>query len=89
MLFMGCDAFWKPSDKEVLELVRIYYSFTRRGIVENAEILERGKFVKECKCYPIKFQITLQDSSSFKKIFYFFKNEEGKVDISEFQYDLR
>lgn len=89
MLPAGCHVFWEPSDKEALNIVRVHYFFTGKGKVVKAEIIERGDFIKECKCYPIKFQITLQDERSFQKTFYFFKNEMGEINMSEFEHGLR
>ncbi len=80
----ACSSLWEPSDSEALHLVENYYLFSRAGKEIDAEIIERGKFISECKCYPVKFKIMITKKESFKKTFYFFKNETGIVEVSEY-----
>jgi hypothetical protein len=74
---------WEPSDSEANYLVENYYLFTRAGKEIDAEIIERGEFIRQCKCFPIKFRIMGQKQESFEKTFYFFKNQTGIVEVRE------
>jgi len=64
---------WEPSDFEAIHLIENYYLFTRAGKKNEAEIIERGKFIRACKCFPVKFRIMSKKQDSFKKTFYFLK----------------
>ncbi|MBI4847364.1 MAG: hypothetical protein HY808_02125 [Nitrospirae bacterium] len=88
IIFLLCIVYscsWSPSDDEAVELVKNYYLFYYEGKQADAVILLRGGHIKECDCYSILFQITLPERESFKKTFYFYKSEYGKVEVSEFQ----
>ena len=86
MLFIAaCSSSWEPSDTDAVNLVKNYYLFYSGGKEIDAEIIERGAYIKKCKCFPVKFKITGEANESYEKTFYFFKNKSGKVDLSEFQ----
>ncbi len=85
---MACSSVWEPSDSEALHLVENYYLFSRAGKEIDAEIIVRGEFVRECKCFPVKFKIMTTKKESFEKKFYFFKNEAGIVEVSEYKSGL-
>ena len=85
---MACSSMWAPSDSEAVHLVENYYLFSRAGKEIDAEIIARGGFISECKCFPIKFRIMSSTQESFEKTFYFFKNEAGTVEVSEYQLSL-
>ena len=57
ILLSGCSSFWEPSDREAVRLAESYYLFLNRGKKVDVEIIGRGEYVRECKCYPIKFRI--------------------------------
>ena len=61
---------------------------SRAGKEIDAEIIERGEFTGECKCFPVKFRIKSKKQESFEKTLYFFKNEAGSVEVSEYQFGL-
>lgn len=84
-LNVGC-AEWSPSDDEAVRLVKEYYLFFYSGKEVEVKVIRRGSYIKENKCYPIEFLIVAPDHEGFKKIFYFFKNEQGNVAIREFQF---
>lgn len=84
-LNVGCTA-WSPSDDEAVRLVKEYYLFFYSGKEVEVQIIQRGAYIEENKCYPIEFLIVSPEQEGFKKIFYFFKNEKGKVAIREFQF---
>ncbi|MBI5407961.1 MAG: hypothetical protein HZA14_01185 [Nitrospirae bacterium] len=87
IIFLLCavsSCSWAPSDEEAVNLVKSYYLYYYEGKEVEARVMIRGKYFKECECYPIEFQITMPGRESFKKVFYFFKNEYGAVDVSEF-----
>ena len=84
----ACSSVWEPSDDEAVRLLENYYLFSRNGKEIDAEIIERGKFIRECKCFPVKFRIMSQRQESFEKKFYFLKNENGIVEVREYQFGL-
>ena len=84
----ACSSVWEPSDSEAVHLVKNYYLFARAGKGIDAEIIERGKFIRKCKCFPVKFRIISKKRESFEKTFYFFKNEAGIVEVSEYQFGI-
>lgn len=81
----GCST-RAPSDEEAARLVKEYYLFFYSGKQVEVKITHRGEFIKENKCYPIEFIITPSGQKGFKKTFYFFRNEDEKVGIREFQF---
>ena len=81
----ACSSMWEPSETEAVNLVENYYLFYRAGKEVDPEIIERGKFIRECKCFPIKFRIMSNQQENFEKTFYFFKNSAGIVEVSEYQ----
>ena len=83
-LNLGCTA-WSPSDDEAVRLVKEYYLFFYSGKEVEVKVIRREKYIKDNKCYPVEFLIVPQDHEGFKKTFYFFKNEQGRVAIREFQ----
>jgi hypothetical protein len=85
---MACSSVWEPSDSEAVHLIENFYLFSRAGKEVDAEIIERGKFIRECKCFPVKFRIMSQKQESFEKTFYFLKNENGIVEVREYQFGL-
>jgi hypothetical protein len=84
-LNMGCST-WSPSDEDAVRLVKEYYLFYYNGKEVDAKIIRRENYIKEYECYPIEFLIVPPENRSFKKKFYFFKNDNGKVGVREFQY---
>src|SRR4030043_852563 len=88
ILAIGCSKFWSPSNKEAEELVRKYYVTFEWGKKVNAEILHRGDYIKEYKCYPVEFIVTdLETGKSIEKTFYFFKNEFNEIEISDVKFN--
>lgn len=87
-LITACSSAWEPSDNEAVRLLENYYLFSRNGKEIDAEIIERKKFNKECKCFPVKFRIISKKHESFEKTFYFFKSKTGIVEVSEYQFGL-
>jgi len=85
----ACSSMWEPSDSEAVHLVENYYLFSRAGKEIDPEIIERGGFNRECKCFPVKFRIMSKKQESFEKTFYFFKNETGIVEVRNYQFGLR
>jgi hypothetical protein len=83
-LNVGCTS-WSPSDDEAVRLVKDYYLFFYSGKEVDVKILRRGKYIKEDKCYPVEFRIRPPGQEGFRKTFYFFRNEQGSVEIREFQ----
>jgi hypothetical protein len=73
-----------PSDTKAASIVEDYYLFAYGGKQVEAEVVERGKFIKECKCYPIKFKIMFLNRKDNNKTFYFYKSRSGEVKISEY-----
>ena len=82
LLITGC-AEWEPNEAEAVYLVESYYLFSRGGKEVDAEILSRGKYIRKCKCYPVKFKVFFSSDNKFIKTFYFFKNEAGNVEIRD------
>jgi len=87
LLLSGCYRRWEPSDTEAVDLVESHYLFYYTGKEIDAEIIARGKYIRKCKCFPVKFKIRDQAQGSYEKTFYFFKNADGTVEISEYQID--
>ncbi len=87
-IIMACSSVWEPSDSEAVHLIENYYLFTRSGKDIDAEIIARGKYIGECKCFPVKFKIMSKNQERFEKTFYFFKNEAGIVEVSDYQFSL-
>jgi len=81
----GCTA-WSPSDDEAVRLVKGYYLFFYSGKEVEVKIIHRGKYIKEDKCFPVEFLILPPGQESFKKTFYFFRDEQGSVAVREFQF---
>lgn len=88
-LAAGCSPLWEPSDTEALGLVKSYFLYTRRGKAVDIEITARGKFIRECKCYPIEFQIREPEKEAYKKTFYFFKNQAGNVEVRAYMNEAK
>ncbi len=89
ILVSGCSSFREPSDPDVLHLVKRFYLMYRGGEDVNAEIIERDKFSEECDCYPIRLKITSSDRRSFERVFFFYKNNRGDVDIREYKFGIK
>ncbi len=87
-LVTGCFSSWTPSDDEAVRLLKDYYSFYKKMGIE-AEIINRGDFITECKCYPIEFQIAHSTNGTYKKTFYFAKNNSGAVEIKKFKFGIK
>ncbi len=88
IVLSGCSSFWEPTDREAVRLVENYYLFSHRGKKVDVEIMGRAEYVRECKCYPIKFRIISLEQGSYEKTFYFFKNEAGKVEVREYKFGI-
>ncbi len=84
-LTTACSSMWEPSDSEAIHLIENYYLFSKAGKEIDAEIIVRGEFIRKCKCFPVKFKIMTVKQESFEKTFYFFKNESGTVEVSEYR----
>ena len=78
LLYAGCSASLSLSDEEVIKKVKEHYLFYRGGEEIDAEVLSRGEYIKECKCYPVKFKILASEKNSYEKTFYFFKKQSDK-----------
>jgi hypothetical protein len=88
ILAIGCSKFWSPSNKEAEELVEKYYVTFEWGKKVNAEILHRGDYIEEYKCYPVEFIVTdLETGKSAEKTFFFFKNEFNEIEISDVKFN--
>ena len=86
ILLSGCSFLWEPSDSEAVRLVESHYLFSHIGKKVDVEIVGRGEYSRECKCYPVKFRIiSLKQQGSYEKTFYFFKNEAGTVEVREYK----
>ena len=85
---ISCSSAWEPSDTDAVRLIKNHYLFSMSGKVIDAEIAARGDFNRDCKCFPLKFRIKSNGEESFEKTFYFFKNESGNVDVTEYQFTL-
>lgn len=85
LLTAGCTS-WSPSDDEAVRLVKDYYLFYYGGKEVNVKIIRRGEYIKENKCYPVEFLIAPPEQKGYSKTFYFFRNEQGRVAIREFQF---
>lgn len=83
-LYVGCAPSWIPSDNNANALVRAQYLFFGNGEAVQTTVEKRGEYIKECKCYPIKFIITFSNGRINTKTFYFYKNESGNVALKEF-----
>ena len=81
LMLSACSSSWSPSDDEALKLVQNYYLFYHEGRQVEARIIKRHTYSKDCDCVPVEFRVKFSDKEGFKKVFYFFKNEEGKTDI--------
>lgn len=89
LVYAGCSGAWSPSDEDTVKLVRNYYLFYKDGKEIDAQIIYRGEFEKECKCYPVKYRIILSQDASYEKTFYIFKNESGNADIREYKFGIK
>jgi hypothetical protein len=87
-LLTGCLFSWSPSDEEAVELLKNYYSYYEEKGVE-ARVINRGKFIEECNCYPIEFQIIQSKKLVFNKTFYFYKNGDGTAGIKKFKFGVK
>jgi hypothetical protein len=79
ILLTGCSSLWLPSDETAAQLVNDYYLFYHSGEKVKASVIERGEFIKECECYPIKFKIIFSNQRNNNKTFYFYKKKSGEV----------
>jgi hypothetical protein len=84
LLYTGCSSSWLPSDEKAVTLVKNHYLFFYGGKEVEAEVIERGKFLKECNCYPVKFNIFFSNQRKNSKIFYFHRDTYGKVTVRKF-----
>ncbi len=89
ILYAGCSASWSPSDQDAVKMVKEHYLFYRGGEEINAEVVSRDEYIKECKCYPVKFKVLVSENNSYEKTFYFFKNKSGGVDIRKYKMVLK
>jgi len=81
LILFGCSTSWFPSDDETVKLVNNYYLFYHEGQAVEVKIVKRSQYSKDCDCIPMEFEVKPADKDTFKKVFYFFKNETGKTDI--------
>ncbi|MEW6602735.1 MAG: hypothetical protein AB1499_17320 [Nitrospirota bacterium] len=84
-IIAGCTT-WSPSDDEAVRMVKDYYLFYYSGKEVDVKIIRRGEYLKENGTYPIEFMIVPPEQKGFQKTFYFFKTEQGKIAVREFQY---
>ncbi|MEN8263743.1 MAG: hypothetical protein ABFR82_09795 [Nitrospirota bacterium] len=89
ILYAGCSASWSPSDQDAVKMLKEHYLFYRGGEEINAEVVSRAEYIKECKCYPVKFKVLVSENNSYEKTFYFFKNQSGGVDIRKYKLVLK
>ncbi len=89
ILYAGCSASWAPSDQDAVKMLKEHYLFYRGGEEINAEVVSRAEYVKECKCFPVKFKVLVSENNSYEKTFYFFKNQSGRVDIRKYKLVLK
>ena len=89
LIYAGCSSSWSPSDEEAVQLVKGYYLYYHDGKDVDAEVIERGEYIKECKCYPIKLRVVFSENRSQKKTFYFFENKSGNVDVREYRFGIK
>ncbi|MBI5665034.1 MAG: hypothetical protein HZC49_08135 [Nitrospirae bacterium] len=82
-LIVACSS-GSPSDDEAARLVKEYYLFNYGGRQVEVKIISRKKFNKENKSYPIEFLIMPPGQKNFQKTFYFYKNEQGMIEIREY-----
>lgn len=87
LLSAGCAPGWEPSDIEAVGLVKSYFLYTHKGKSVDAEITVRGKYDRDCKCFPIEFKMTESEKGTYKKTFYFFRNQTGNVEVREYMDD--
>ena len=84
LLAAGCSPNWEPSDIQALDLVKSYFLYTHRGKTVDAEITDRGKYNRDCKCFPIEFKMVERGKGTYKKTYYFFRNQTGSVEVREY-----
>ena len=84
LLSTDCSSSRLLSDVKAVKLVKDHYLFFRGREIIKAEVIERGEYIEEYKCYPIKFKIIFSGRRNNNKTFYFHKNRSGKVAVSEF-----
>ncbi len=89
ILYAGCSASWSPSDQDAVKMLKEHYLFYRGGEEINAEVVSRAEYIKECKCFPVKFKVFVSENNSYEKTFYFFKNQSGGVDIRKYKMVLK
>lgn len=82
---LGCEAHWSVSDEKAVRLVKEFYLFFHEGRDVGAKIIRREPYSEECSCYPINFRITSPGAEDHYKMFYFFRNKDGKIEVSEFR----
>ena len=85
---ISCSSAWEPSDSEAVRLLENHYLFSMSGKDIDAEITERGEFNWGCNCFPMKFRIKSKGQESLEKTFYFYRNDAGNVDVTEYQFAL-
>lgn len=84
LLSTGCSSSSLLSDEKAVGLVKDHYLFFYGREIIKADVIERGEYIKEYKCYPIKFKIIFSGKSSNNKTFYFYTNSSGTVSVREF-----
>ena len=84
LLYTGCSASWLPSNEEAVQLVKDHYLFFYGGKEVEAKVIERGKYMDECECYPIRFKIIFSNKSNDDKTFYFYKDGFGEGDLKSY-----
>jgi len=84
LFYTGCSSSWVPSNEEAIQLVKDHYLFFYGGKEVEASVIERGSYMDECKCYPIKFKIIISNHSDNTKTFYFYKDGFGEGDLKSY-----
>jgi len=74
-----------PSDEKITSLVESYYLYFHGGKQVQAKVVERGKFMDECNCYPVKLEICTPERTTCNKTFYIFKNSYGEIEATEYK----
>ena len=88
-ILIGCSSFSSLDDKELVKIAKSYYSFYYSDHSIEMAVVKRGKFNKECDCYPVQFIISRPRQGSTKRTLYFFKNDSGTFEVREFERGIK
>ena len=48
-------------------------------------VLERGKYKKQCDCFPVKFTMFPHKEPKIDKTLYFYKSESDRFEVRELE----